>query len=304
MGISDHSLIRGVYKILVEKEKPVLKKVKNFKGINLAAVNKGLENAPWSVCSAFEDNDDHVWAWEKLYKDIVDKHIPTRQVKFRKRSLPWITRDIRKLMNQKYKALKKFRKTKETDDWNSYKTLRSRVRKEIRKAEANHWINCMSDAKDHKQFRKLYKDMTNMNKKPGIGALQVQDKVVHTDKEKAEALNEFFVSIGKDLQKNFSGKDTENDHSYINRVTPSIDRISLCLPNNIEMKCSRLNTNKACGTDNITTRELKLGQQSIRVSTSSIANKALETRTYPGKWKVSRVNAAFKKGISKCSCLI
>lgn len=65
------------------------------------------------------------------------------------------------------------------------------------------------------------------------------------------------------------------------------------------MKCSRLNPNKACGTDSITTRELELGQQSICISINSIANKALETRTYPGKWKVSRVNAAFKKGISK-----
>ena len=139
-------------------------------------------------------------------------------------------------MNQRYKTLEKFRKTKKTDDWNSYKTLRSRVRKEIRKAEANQWINCMSEVKDHKQFWKLYKDMTNMNKKPGIGALQVQDKVVHTDKEKAEALNEFFVSIGKDLEKNFSGKDTENDHSFINRVTSSFDRISLCLPNSGEAR--------------------------------------------------------------------
>lgn len=169
----------------------------------------------------------------KLYKDTVDKHIPTRQVKFRKRSLPWITRDIQKLMNQRYKALEKFRKTKESDDWSSYKTLRSRVRKRIRKAEANDWINCMSEAKDHKQFWKLHKDLTNTNKKPGIGALQVQDKVVHTDKEKAEALKEFFASIGKDLENNFSDKDTEKDHSFINRVTPSFDRISLCLPNDI-----------------------------------------------------------------------
>ena len=233
-------------------------KVKNFEEIDLAAFNKHLEYAPWSVCSVFEEIYDHVWAWEKLYKDIVDKHIPTRQVKFRKRSLPWVTRDIRKLINQRYKALEKFRKTKETDDWNSYKTLRSRVRKEIRKAEANHWINCMSEAKDHKQFWKLYKDMTNMNKKQGIGVIQVQDKVAHTDKERAEVLNEFFVSIGKDLEKNFSGKDPESDHSFINRVTPSFDRIHLCLPNAIEMKCGRLNPNKACGTDNVTTRELKL----------------------------------------------
>lgn len=173
VGISDHSLVYGVYKIFVGKEKPVFKKVKNFKGVDLAAFNKELESAPWLVCSVFEDIDDHTWAWEKLYKDIADKHIPTRQVKFRKKSLPWITRDIRKLMNLRYKALEKFRRTKETDDWNRYKTLRSRVQRQIRKAEADHWINCMSEAKDHKQFWKLYKDITNMDKKPGIGALQV-----------------------------------------------------------------------------------------------------------------------------------
>lgn len=68
LGISDHSLIYGVYKILVEKEKPVFKKVKNFKGMDLAAFNKSLEDAPWSVCSVFEDVDGHVWAWENCTK--------------------------------------------------------------------------------------------------------------------------------------------------------------------------------------------------------------------------------------------
>ena len=47
-------------------------------------------------------------------------------------------------------------------------------------------------------------------KKPGTGALQVHDKVVHIDKEKAEPLDEFFVNSGKDLEKNFSSKGTES----------------------------------------------------------------------------------------------
>ena len=63
---------------------------------------------------------------KNIQRHKVDKHISTRQVRFRKRSLPWITRDIFKLVNQRYKVLGKLRKTTETDDRSSYKTLCSR----------------------------------------------------------------------------------------------------------------------------------------------------------------------------------
>ena len=32
-----------------------------------------------------------VWAWEALYKYIIDQHIPLRKAKVRSNSLPWMT---------------------------------------------------------------------------------------------------------------------------------------------------------------------------------------------------------------------
>ena len=29
-----------------------------------------MENAPWSVCSVFDDPDDSYWAWVTIFKDI------------------------------------------------------------------------------------------------------------------------------------------------------------------------------------------------------------------------------------------
>ena len=70
-----------------------------------------IVQAPWSVCSIFDDIDDCVWAWESLRKDIIKEEIPERKANVIKKSLPWVTTDIRKLMNKRYKTLNRYTKT-------------------------------------------------------------------------------------------------------------------------------------------------------------------------------------------------
>ena len=64
-----------------------------------------LEQAPWSLCSIFDDINDCVWVWESLYRDIIKEEIPERKAEVRRKSLPWVTTDIRNLMNKRYKTL-------------------------------------------------------------------------------------------------------------------------------------------------------------------------------------------------------
>ena len=77
---------------------------------------------PWWVTSLFHDIDDVIHAWELLFKDVLDTHIPTRRAKIRKESLPWVTGEIRKEMNKRYKLLRKCDGTSNTSAiWEEYK---------------------------------------------------------------------------------------------------------------------------------------------------------------------------------------
>ena len=55
-------------------------------------------DAPWSVCSVFNDPDDCYWAWSHIFIDICQVHAPYREVETRSVSEPWITPQIRKVV--------------------------------------------------------------------------------------------------------------------------------------------------------------------------------------------------------------
>ena len=60
----------------------------------------------------FEDIDDVVNTWELLYKDVVKEFVTERKAKVRSNSLPWITTEIRKLLNTRYCLLKRGKELK------------------------------------------------------------------------------------------------------------------------------------------------------------------------------------------------
>lgn len=66
--------------------------------------------APFRVFEVFEDLADAYHAWNLLFTEICDKHASFKQIKISIDGLPWITKEIRMIMKQRYKVLKKARK--------------------------------------------------------------------------------------------------------------------------------------------------------------------------------------------------
>ena len=171
LGISDHSLIYASYKVKKEKKPPIIRTVKNFQRVDNEKLNTELSLAPWSVCSVFDDIDDCVAAWEHLYKNIIKEMVPEMKAKIRSKSVPWITSEIRKLMNKRYKLLKKFRQSKDKNDWDLYKKARNSITKLLREAEADYWYKEFREAKNTKEFWSLVRKVQNKDVRPRIGAL-------------------------------------------------------------------------------------------------------------------------------------
>ena len=110
--------------------------MKNYKKLNLNDLKSEFERAPWDICNIFDDMDDITWAWEHLYKDILNDHLTVRKVKIRTKSLPWMNSTLRKEMNLRYKLLKQAQNyLKESNIWLKYRkqeTIRRDKRKTIR----------------------------------------------------------------------------------------------------------------------------------------------------------------------------
>lgn len=128
LGISDHKLVPATIWSKIKRPPPKIVRARTFKRFDQAAFVKDIENASWSFCSVFDDPDDY-WAWSHMLNDICQGHAPYREVKIRSVSVPWITSQIRHLMNKRFKALKKAQRLGDPNLWVEYRVLRNRVTK-------------------------------------------------------------------------------------------------------------------------------------------------------------------------------
>ena len=128
--------------------------------------------------SIFDDIDDCVWASESLYKDIIKEKIPERKANVRQKSLLWVTTDIKKLMNKRYKTLNQYTKTKSKDDWTKYQRPWNMITEELKKAEAEYWCNAFKEVKNTKEFWSLVKKVKNTDADSNIGTWQVDEELI------------------------------------------------------------------------------------------------------------------------------
>ena len=65
-----------------------------------------LSDAPWD--SAFEDTDDIVDSWYKIFNVVLDSQIPVKEKRVKKRDQPnWFTTEINEAMKKRDKLLNK-----------------------------------------------------------------------------------------------------------------------------------------------------------------------------------------------------
>ena len=143
-GISDHSLIYGIRKInpvLNTRKKAKKIEVRNMKRFNSQLFDKKLITQPWERI-VLQRETNSMWAcWKELFMAVLDKHASIQQIRKRVYSYPWITPDVKQLISDRDKKKRKAIFTKESVDWDAYKTSRNRVNIAIRHAKAEYYRN-------------------------------------------------------------------------------------------------------------------------------------------------------------------
>ena len=79
------------------------------------------------MCNTFDEVDDKYWLLQYMYNEIASEHLQKRKAKVKINSLPWINGEVTKLMNKRYKQLRKAQTTNYPVDWKLYKDLRNEV---------------------------------------------------------------------------------------------------------------------------------------------------------------------------------
>ena len=296
-GIADHRLIYTSLKLTKARVPPTIRSVIDWKNCDKEAFKEQVALAPWHACNVFEDSDDNCWMTNVLYQDIKREFLSERKAKIRTNSLPWMNGDIRKIMNQRYKQLRKAQKTGDPDDWKRYKDLRNKVSVALKRAEAAYWKKSLCEAKrGSSSFWKIVRQMTKRDKNYSkrIGPLRDEDSMlISDDLKKSTFMNSFFATVGEKLASSFPP--TTVDMAYITRITPTLSDVGIDCEE-FYNKLKKVNTRKAHGSDGITPKEMQIIAREISYSIANMSRMSYDEGKYPQDWKIGKVKVLHKSG--------
>ena len=87
----------------------------------------------------------HGTSYSKIFA--IDMHAPSKGVKFRSQSSPWINNDIRRNMKLRFKLFKRAFSTKDQEIYARYKKVRDGITPEIRNAKAQYFKDKLAEVK-------------------------------------------------------------------------------------------------------------------------------------------------------------
>ena len=149
-----------------------------------------MANVPFHIVNLFDDPDDQVHAFNCLFLQVLDEHAPIKRIRINSRPNPFVTPEIKGLMNTRDMWHKKAMKTNDKLHWNAYRFFRQEVKREIRLAEKEHVRSKMlkSNGNSNSIWKILYRCLPKKN----APLAAVEDPL-----RLANKFNEFYANEGK-----------------------------------------------------------------------------------------------------------
>ena len=176
--------------------------------------------------------------------------------------------------------------------WSEYRRIRNEITSEVRKAKDNYCKGLFDEVKSTGAYWKLIKKATDLKNLRNITAIRNTDgSLVINNKEKTEALNEYFANVCVNLANRLLT--TYSNPLTVGKVTPTITHIEIS--QDIYNEISKLKPGKASGSGNISPKLLKMADKSIVPSLTSIFKISAQTNIVPCTRKNANVSAVYKQ---------
>ncbi len=289
-GLSDHALIfvtRKHFRPNKEKESIFVHDYRHFDEHAFAC---DLNNVDWSDVFSAGSVNDAVAMFNFLFLSVVNIHMPWRRIRTRRDRAPWITNEYLSLINTREYWSRKYRKSRTPDilcnKQNAIKAC-NRLRKELKKQFVE-----KSLSKFQNNPKKLWKCLRNFwpsNKSQS----SFNSLGNYSNSEKANILNEHFVSVADKLGDDLP--DTNIDNLGLQFCPPVFD-IHEITTTDIFNAIAQLSNSLSYGDDGITAYMVKAAAGSILEPLQFIFNLSVNSATFPTLWRNAKVTPLFKGG--------
>ena len=220
--------------------------------------------------------------------ELMKRFTPLKQPK-KRRNQPWINNELKKKIEDKRRAWKKWKETGREEDGRAYKVKEKETKKMIRKRK-NGWERKILE--NRKSNPKLFYAQINRTRKTRdkIAPLKSENGPVIEPKKKAEVLNKYYAQV-------FTRSDVEPPAPR-RCVTERIETIGIT-KEKVETVISLLKEDSAPGPDEIPPRLIRELKDELTEPLTTLFKASMETRKIPDEWREASVTPIYKQKGSK-----
>ena len=170
-----------------------------YERANTELIRRAIDQFDWVRALSNVNVDEKVYFFTKMLLNIIQNFIPHETVICDDRNLPWINKEIKKLMLEKNLAFKSYcYSNKSMFLFEKFKALQYQLNISMEESKENYYTKLSSRLADPltslKTYWSILKTFLNNKKIPCIPPLFHENKFITDFKEKAELFNHFFVN--------------------------------------------------------------------------------------------------------------
>ena len=282
LGKSDHETI--MFHMSIDAEKTAeLRPYFDHRRAKYGKMREVLATEKWDELEDMDVNE--MWAHIKnKLLGLMQAFTPLRNPK-KGRKPPWMNRELKKKIEDKRRAWKKWKETGRERDGEEYRRKEKETKKMI-KNRKNGWEKTILE--NRKTNPKLFFTQINRARKTRdkIAPLQSENGTVFEPKEKAETLNTYYAKV-------FTRSNVEPPTPRM-RTTERLEKITIT-KDKVETVISLLKEDAAPGPDGIPPRLIRELRNELNGPLTKLFTASMTTRKIPDEWREASITPIYKQ---------
>jgi hypothetical protein len=282
LGDSDHNMIHllPTYRQKLKTSKPTCSFTHDWSKEAIDKLRSKLDTTDWEVLCNATNLDDNVDILSEYINFCIEEAIPKKEVKCYSNNKPWVTKDLKELLNKKKAAVASRDKIRMREVQTELKSAIYNC-----KVEYKNKMEDMFKSNDTKQAWRNLKTLCSYTKKSAT--LDVED-----DEKFANELNEFYARFDTE---DFTKEQNELVEMLLNNDDPGIE----ITEKDVDCFLGKIKTSKAAGPDNVCGRVLKECRKQLTPILTKIFQISMDNHIIPSLWLTSELIPVPKSNLPK-----
>ena len=283
LGKSDHEMIS--FRVTMEAKKAKKQQASlNYLRANYQEMRNMMKSESWEEMEVMDVNEKWIYVKKKILESI-EKHTPRRKSS-KRMGPPWMNKDLKKCINEKRKAWKKWKESGKEGDRLAYRDKERETKTKIRKRK-NGWEKQIVE-KRNTNPRLFYQQINRARKsRDKVAPLYDDDGEVTVDpKRQAEILNRFYAGV---FTRNGDATDAPEIVTEVR-----LEKISITKEKVIEA-INGLKQDAAPGPDEIPPRVFHELKEELAEPLTKLFESSMETGRIPDEWRDATVTPIYKQ---------